>query len=160
MEQDVFRTTDAFVTSKMMVVWKLPEKICAAVAFYQIPESAPAEYRQIAGLTQLAYGIAAMSGIGNCGDANSMDISSMYVCQQPDLKSFQKKIRDKVIQEIFATIGERAEYVTGMASNPSKIESDISEELKQKKNSPESVPVNETEKTGLFSSIRKFFGWP
>ncbi len=132
-EQDVFGTTDAFVASKMMEVWNFPEKICAGVAFYQMPESAPDEYRHMAGLTQLAYGIAAMSGIGSCGDTNSMDIISMYVCQQPDLKIFQKKIRDRVIQEIFAAIGERVEDVTGMASNPSKIESGVSEELKQKK---------------------------
>ncbi len=157
-EQDVFGTTDAFVASKMMEVWNIPEKICAGVAFYQMPESAPAEYRHIAGLTQLAYGIAAMSGIGSCGDGHFMDITSMYVCQQSDLKIFKKEIRDKVIHEISVTIGERAEEVTGMTSNPSNIESDVSKEVKQKKKSTESIPVNKTEKTGLFSRIIKFFG--
>ena len=100
-EQDVFGTTDTFVASKIMETWNLPANICAGVAFYQMPESAPAQYQEIAGLTQLAYSIAAKSEIGSSGDGIIEEPSSTYICQQPNLKLHKKDTQEKLIQEIY-----------------------------------------------------------
>lgn len=115
-EQHVFGTTDALVAAKIMEFWQLPTNICAGVAFYQAPDDAPEEYRQIAGLTQLAYCISAMSGIGTSGDGSLMDLSSTYICQQPDLEISKENVREKILQEIVTSLEEKSESVTGFSA--------------------------------------------
>ena len=92
-----------------METWNLPANICAGVAFYQTPESAPAKYQEIAGLTQLAYALASKSEIGSSGDGIIEDPSSMYICQQPNLKLYKKDTHEKLIQEILLLVQEKSD---------------------------------------------------
>lgn len=155
-EQDVFGTTDAFVASKIMEAWHFPARICAGVAYYQNPESAPDEYKEIAGVTQLAYCIAAMSEIGNSGDGLLPDISSTYICQQSDLPISREKIREKLIQKILKSLAEKSESVTGI---PSMSETNAPEKqnIKEEKTSIKKAPVARAEKKGFFSRLRSLF---
>ena len=148
MEQDVFGTTDAFVASKIMEAWDLPANVCAGVAFHQMPESAPDEYKEIAGLTQFAYYIAAMSEIGSSGDGLLMDLSSTYICQQSDLQISQEEIREKLIREILKSLEEKSKSVTGM-SPISQTKSPEIEDVGGKRSSV---------KKGLFAKIRSLLG--
>ncbi len=52
-EQEVFGTIDGFLAAKIMNSWNLPDNICMGVAYYQIPEAAPAQYREMAGCVSL-----------------------------------------------------------------------------------------------------------
>lgn len=103
-ELSVFETTDSLIASKIMSAWYLPENIANAVAFYHKPEAAPAEYRDIAGLTQLAYCLAGMSGIGKNGDGILMDISDTYICKRSDLIISKQPFREKIVREILKTL--------------------------------------------------------
>ncbi|GAB6143137.1 HDOD domain-containing protein [Desulfocicer niacini] len=52
-EQEVFGTIDGFLAAKILNSWNLPDNICMGVAYYQIPEAAPAQYREMAGCVSL-----------------------------------------------------------------------------------------------------------
>lgn len=166
-EQHVFGTTDALVAAKIMEFWQLPSNICAGVAFYHAPEEAPEEYRQIAGLTQVAYCISAMSGIGTSGDGSLMDLSSTYICQQPDLEISKENIREKIVREIVSSLEEKSESVTGFSAKP-KTQSPEKEYMEGEKPpaSPASVnkapadkvPVNKPPKKGLIAWIKSLLG--
>ena len=156
-ELEEFGTTDAYVASKVMEVWNLPANICAGVAFYQMPESAPAEYQNIAGLTQLAYGISGISGIGSSGDGVLMDLSSTYICQQFNLQISRKKIRENLVQEIITSLDEKSESVMGL---PAKSQTNIAE----KKNLGKTQIPGETQITAKRNSNasiekKRFLGW-
>ncbi|WP_300459593.1 HDOD domain-containing protein [Desulfobacula sp.] len=159
MEQEVFGTTDAFVAARIMEVWHLPANICAGVAFYQMPESAPVQYREIAGLTQFAHCIATLSGIGINGDGLLMDLSSTYMGQQSNLLISRKEIQEKLVQEILATLSEKSESVTGVAAI-SQTKSLEQADLKQERPAKNPLPVTRTDhkKKGLLAWIRSLLG--
>lgn len=152
-ELDILGTTDAFIASKILEVWNLPASICAGVAFHQRPESAPEEYRIIAGLTQMAYGIASISGIGANGEKKIPELSSLYICQQPNLSLSKEANRDKLVKEILTSLSEKSESITGVAAsgsdalNPARAASDFFPS--------HSKAVQE--KSGLFTRIMSFF---
>ncbi|MBU2431846.1 MAG: HDOD domain-containing protein, partial [Proteobacteria bacterium] len=107
-EKDVFGTTDALVASRVLKAWNFPANICEGVAFHQMPELAPPEYIIIAGLTQFAYAMADVSGIGCSGDGLSMELSSTFLGQRPNLKISSKDVQEKLVQEILEAMGGKA----------------------------------------------------
>ena len=145
-EQDVFGTTDTFVASKIMEAWNLPANVCGGVAFYQRPASAPDRYKEIAGLTQLAYCIAARSEIGSSGDGILMDLSSTYIFQQSGLQISNNETREKLIHEILESLHEKSESVTGV---PSSVQSQ-----RHKKRDDEN---RSSDKKGIFARIKSLF---
>ncbi|MCK5163322.1 MAG: HDOD domain-containing protein [Desulfobacula sp.] len=155
-EQDVFGTTDAFVASKIMEAWNLPANICTGVAFHQMPESAPDEYKEIAGLTQFAYCIAAMSGIGKSGDGLLMDLSSTYIYQQSNLQISREETREKIIREIIESLEKKSESVTGLSSKSSTRTPDKEDIGKEK--SPAKKRALPKTKKGFFARIRSLLG--
>ncbi len=160
-EMDIFGTTDALLTAKIMEMWNFPEAICAAVAFYNNPESAPEAYREIAGLTQFAYFIAGISEIGNSGDGILMDIRSVWICKQPGLKFNEAETQQFLVQEIMLTLEEKSESTTGVA--PKR---DCLWEHAEKNHAGKAARGNSTfvnhrprqEKKGFFARIFGFFG--
>ncbi len=116
MERDIFGTTDAQVAAKIMEFWQLPANICAGVAFYQAPEEAPPPCKEIAGLTQLAHGIAGLSGIGASGEGSVMELSAAYMCQQSHLPISKPDVREKIVREILNSLEEKSESVTGFSA--------------------------------------------
>ncbi|MCK5682553.1 HDOD domain-containing protein, partial [bacterium] len=156
-EQDVFGTTDAFVASKIMETWNLPANICAGVAFHQMPESAPDEYKEIAGLTQLAYCISGMSEIGNSGDGLLIDLPSTYISQQSNLQLSKERVQEKLVDEILESLKEKSESVTGVSSE-SQAKATKEGEVKIKQNPIKTTTVTKQKKKGLFSTIKSWFG--
>jgi HD-like signal output (HDOD) protein len=157
MELEEFGTTDAYVASKIMEVWNLPDNICAGVAFYQRPESAPSEYQTIAGLTQFAYCISGMSGIGTSGDGVLMDLSSTYICKQTDLPISRKKIQENLVQEILKSLDEKSESVTGLSPD-SQNKAIEKQGLKETQKSSKKTPLPKPKKKGWFGWIRSLLG--
>lgn len=173
MELDIFGTTDAQVAAKIMEFWQLPANICAGVAFYQVPEEAPPPYKEIAGLTQLAHGIAALSGIGTSGDGSVMDLSAAYMCRQSHLPISKPEIREKIIQEILNALEEKSESVTGFSSRALPLGSPAPGEKKDPGskalgkmadvgqtvvNKPLKEDQKEGKKKGLFAWIKSLLG--
>lgn len=150
MELEEFGTTDALVASKLMGVWNIPPGIVAGVRHYLAPGDAPTEYRDIAALIQYAYSLAAVSGIGVSGDGVTMEPNSTWVIQETRSALTNPDIRESVNREIFQSLEEKSERITGVAS-------------KDKQNSPGSgnragqksgVPDRNTD-----SGKKKFFAW-
>ncbi len=154
-EQEIFGTVDTFVASKIMKTWNLPDNICAGVAFYNIPESAPIEYQDIAGCTQLAYNITAELKFGDNGDGLIMDIPSTYICQEPDLPISQKEVQEELIQEILTSLGKRTESVTGV---PFKTpQQTLVKTNKSDKPAAKKSPRMKSKKKGFFAAIKSLF---
>ncbi len=112
---DELGTTDNAIAAKLMTAWNLPSRICNAVQFYQDPYAAPKEHREIAGLTQFAYRIAAMSQIGNNGDGIFMDLESAWISEQPISPLSKKEFQKNVVEEILSTLGKKSESITGVS---------------------------------------------
>lgn len=152
-ELEILGTTDAFIASKIMETWNLPVNICAGVAFYQRPESAPREYRVIAGLTQMAYSIAALSGIGSSGENTLPDLCSLYICQQPNLSISKETVRGKLIEEILNSLAEKSESVTGVPASKSNT---VQISRKPPNHGSPAKKVS-TQESGVFARIMSFF---
>lgn len=112
-EEDIFGTTDTFIASKVMELWDLPANLCAAVQFYRSPESAEAQYQEIAALTQFAYYLANTSGLGNSGDEFCYDLKDTYIVKNWDSPLAEEKIREKVAQGIYSALYQKSSSVTG-----------------------------------------------
>lgn len=132
-EQDVFGITDAFLASKMMEQWHLPDSICAAVGFYTEPQSSPEPFRKLAGLTQFAYCIVGLSGIGGNGDGLPMDIEDTWIFKQSGLELNEPNTRNAVIHEIIESIAKKSESIAGVT--PKKTVGGGSETRENRRNS-------------------------
>lgn len=102
-QMDIFGTTDADIGSELLREWKLPENICMAIKHYQSPENAPAESREIASLTQLAYYLANTSGVGNMKDDFCYDLTQTWLLRQSDTP-LAKLIQDRFVHEIYSVL--------------------------------------------------------
>lgn len=103
-EKDVFGTTDGLVASRVLRNWNLPSVICEAVAFHQVPEQAEPMYRLIAGLTQFAYGIAGLSGIGASGDGCKIELSETFLGQKEGLVLSRPEVQASLQKEIYNSL--------------------------------------------------------
>jgi len=119
-EKEVFGTTDALVASKVLNSWNLPANVCEGVAYYQLPEQAPPEYIIISGLTQFAYAVAELSGVGRSGDGVKTLISSTYFGQQSNLRISKPDVQEKLIKEILDSMKEKAETVVHVPKAPKR----------------------------------------
>lgn len=123
-EEEIFGTTDGLLAAKVIEMWGLPESICAAVGFYNCPQSAPEDYMKISALTQFAYCIAGISGVGNSWDGIPLDINSTWVSQRHELALNEEKARQEVIGEIITALEKKAESVTGLPPKKRAISSE------------------------------------
>ncbi len=123
-EQEIFGTVNGFLASKIMKSWNLPDNICEGVAFYQIPELAPPEYREIAGLIQFAYKITASIGIGANGDCYGMDISATYIGRQTHLALSRESVQMELVKELKETVEQKYQSVSGTPSQDATNASD------------------------------------
>ncbi|PIE62275.1 MAG: phosphohydrolase [Desulfobacter postgatei] len=145
---DEFGTSDTHIASTLLGIWHIPSRVCTGVEFCQNPDQAPEEDRNLAALTQFAYAIASMSGIGTGGDGCITPLESTWIARQSGLPFSKKEIQDAVVKEIQASLVEKSESITGVA--PKKQET-VSESAKLKPN--EAKPS----KTGFFAWIRSLF---
>ncbi len=111
-ERDVFGTIDGLVAARVLSSWHLPTNICEGVGYHQIPEMAQPEHRIIAGLTQFAYSIAGLSGVGACGDGSKMDLSATFLGQKSNLKIAKQRTQEVLLQEIFDSLEGKVESLT------------------------------------------------
>ena len=112
------------IAAKLMAAWNLPSRICNAVEFFQNPSAAPQEYREIAGFTQMAYRIAAMSQIGNNGDGILQDLESAWISEQTDRPLSKKEFQKGLVEEILTTLEKKSEHITGVSPPKKKAASD------------------------------------
>lgn len=111
-EKDIFGTTDTLVAARIMSHWNMPDNVCAGVAYSQMPELAPPQHIIIAGLTQFAYYIAGMSGIGKSGDGIKMNLSSAFFGKKTKLKISRPEVQKKFVDKILESLQGKAESVT------------------------------------------------
>ncbi len=123
-EQEIFGTVDGFLASKIMKFWNLPDNICTGVAFYQIPELAPPEYREIAGLIQFAFMITADMGIGTNGDPFKMDLSATYIAGQSHLALSRESVQMDLVKELKETVRQKSQSMAGVTYQDGKKASD------------------------------------
>lgn len=160
-EKDVFGTTDALVASNVLKSWNLPPSICEGVGFHQMPELAPPEYIIIAGLTQFAYGIAGMSGLGCSGDGLRMDLASTYFGQLPKLKIAKPLVQAKLVKEILDSLKDKSESVmpitaaerTERAERAQRPETKERETFHPMSTSARTTPVRK----GVFGWVKSFW---
>jgi HD-like signal output (HDOD) protein len=115
-EMDLIGTLDTLIAARIMETWNLPAPICAGVAYSQTPALAPAPFREIAGLTQFAYAIASLSGIGASGDGCPKDPAETLPGMEPGSAISRPGVREELTREILATLMERSEAMVGVPS--------------------------------------------
>ncbi len=155
---DKFGTTDNLIASKLMSAWNLPSRICNAVEFYHDPGSAPEEYQEIAGYTQFAYRIAALSQIGHSGDGISLGLESTWISEQAACPLSKKELQEDIVQEILISLGKKSESIAGVSSSrknpPSEPKPDID---KQRQLSTSNNAGGKSKKNGFFGWIKSIF---
>lgn len=158
-ELEVFGTTDAFVANAVLESWHLPENICSAVGYWQFPESAPPEYREIAALTQFACSIVRISGfVKTCEwmeriseDPFITDLSNTYILKNNFYPLAGTGKQYKLVQEIVSVL-ERYFAVT-----------DESDKHKSPQNSSFNTQLNKSRITHFVKpkegKLKKIFAW-
>ncbi|MBF0258795.1 MAG: HDOD domain-containing protein, partial [Desulfamplus sp.] len=114
-ELEVFGTIDALVACKILESWNLPGNICAAVGYWQSPESAKPEYREIAALTQFACYIVRLSGLvsvcewmeRSSEDRFFTDLSNVYILKDNSHPLVSTGKQYKIVQEIVSILEKR-----------------------------------------------------
>ncbi|MCP4721632.1 MAG: HDOD domain-containing protein [Desulfobacteraceae bacterium] len=154
-EKDVFGTTDALVASNVLKSWNLPDNVCEGVAFHQMPELAPPEHVIIAGLTQFAYVITGMSGLGCSGDGVEMDLPSTYFGQLHKLKISKPEVQKKLVQEILDSLKGKAESVAPRPKG-SAVQENGSKKVK-KLSSVTAANQAKPEKKGVFEWVKSLW---
>ncbi|SLM29576.1 putative Metal dependent phosphohydrolase (HD domain protein) [Desulfamplus magnetovallimortis] len=113
-EFEIFKTTGSLVARKILESWNLPDRVCAAVAYWQSPESAEPEYREIAGLTQFACSIVRLSGIvSSCEgmersspESFLTDLSGTYILRNRAFPLTASGKQYKLVQEIVSLLDD------------------------------------------------------
>lgn len=153
-EKDLFGTTDALVASNVLKTWHLPPSICEGVAFHQMPQMAPPEHLIVAGLTQFAYTIAGLSGLGRNGDGRNLDLASTYFGQLPKLKISKPDVQKKLVREILDSLGESGESITPGANGASTRQNGIKKSENRYGNNPGQT---EPAKKGMFGWVKSLW---
>lgn len=140
MQQDLFGTVDGMVAAKIMESWNLPAAICSAVAYYQVPEYAPEEHREMAGLIQFAYCLAGRTGIGISGEGKNIRLADTFIGGRKGQMLSNSKIQAILLREVMKSLNEKAGSVAALSciTETSKYDhrahhSDGSAGIKQKK---------------------------
>lgn len=131
-ELEIFGTTDSLIAFKILESWHIPSNICAAVGYYQRPESAPPQYLEIAALTQFACAIVKIArtpanneGVGKennkkdketklsnieaLTDIDISELSNTYISKNRYSAFSDKVQQQKVIQEIISTLCKQSD---------------------------------------------------
>lgn len=111
-ELEIFGTIDSLVARKILESWNLPGNICAAVGYWQSPESAEPEYQEIAALTQFACSIVRISGlVSTCEwmertstDPFLTDLSNICILKRSFHPLVSTGKQYKIVQEIVSTL--------------------------------------------------------
>lgn len=107
-EQDILGTTDADIACELLKTWQLPLNICNAIKYFRAPEEAEKQYREIAGLTQLAYYIANTSGIGNTMDEFCYDVKQTWITNEQGYPLSDEAVQESIVQEIYSTLERKS----------------------------------------------------
>lgn len=147
-ELDEFGTTDTNLASTLLGIWHIPSRVCTGIEFYQNPDLAPEKDRNIAALTQFAYAVASMSDIGKNGDGCVTSFEATWIARQSGLPLSKKEIQETVVKDIQASLEEKSESITGIATQKKETVSESSK-LKPTEANPS--------KKGFFAWIRSLF---
>ncbi|SLM29809.1 putative Metal dependent phosphohydrolase (HD domain protein) [Desulfamplus magnetovallimortis] len=163
-EFKIFKTTGGLLASKILASWHLPEKICAAVAYWPSPEFADPEYREIAALTQFACSIVRLSGLvetcentpGVSTSSALADLSNTYLLKNGSSSFASTGKQYKIVQEIVSLLENHFDLV-----NKEKSENSPDKNRKEKniKNEKKRSLKRETEKHHGFTENSDFFSW-
>ena len=159
MEQEIFGTVDGLLASKIMESWNFPDNICAGVAFYQIPELAPPQYREIAGLIQFAFKITASIGIGANGDCYGVDLSDTYIGRQLHPALSKESIQMDLIKELKEAVAQKYQSVSGVPSQDETKSpgTDSDQQISSKICPPAASPHPSPSRENLLSRLWSFF---
>lgn len=108
-EVEIIGTTNTEVAYHVLKQWNLPEQICLTIRHFKSPYSADKQYRGGAALTQLAYSIAATSGIGSNGEGFEYKVENSYVVENWMLDKEARNHQDQLIANIYATLQKKAQ---------------------------------------------------
>ncbi len=174
-ELKIFGTTDALVAEKILESWHLPPNVCAAVGYYQHPESAEPEYREIAALTQFAAALVKIAKDADNPENNtdkiqngqpsqfsSLDLlDNTYISKNGLSLLAEKEQQQKIVSEIISILkmksSETQTRETGKAIPQKSLKESASDSVKPP-SSYTSGSASPPEKRGLFSWLRTFFG--
>ena len=166
-ELEVFGTTDSLVASKFMKTWHIPDNICAAIGACHTPGIAAPEHRELAALTQFAYYLANISGIGNSGDATCCnDLSETWLAQQKGTTPFaEESTRERALKEIVPALQKKAANLKGGNPNATKETDrghDRQESAKPRPRASQKRPAAKKsappKKQGIMGWLRDLFG--
>ena len=151
-EKDIFGTTDAFVAANILDAWSLPEPVCNAVLYINMPEKAPETCQDIAALTQLSYFITRLAELGKSGDGDDVDVNSAFICDLKKSRLSDPSIRDQVIEEIIQSIKSKSSIISGepVKQKPRRINTT------QRSPQPKTAPPLKKKK-GIFATILSWF---
>lgn len=153
-ENEVFGTTDSLIASKVLTSWEMPANICQAIAYCRRPELAPPEHIIIAGLTEFAYAIVETTGVGRSGDGAKQLVSQTCFGKRPKLKIGQPDIQEKLVQEIHASIKDKARSFT---STPSKRKAKSNTEPANKYTDSQTKAKKAPKKKGVISWVKSLW---
>ncbi|MBF0377384.1 MAG: HDOD domain-containing protein [Desulfamplus sp.] len=111
-ELEIFGTTNSLVAYKILESWNLPTNICAAVGYWQTPESVESQYLEIVSLTQLACSIVRISGLVSTfewterasSDPFLTDLSNIYILRTATHPLVTTGKHYKIVQEIVSIL--------------------------------------------------------
>ncbi|MCG8616930.1 MAG: HDOD domain-containing protein [Desulfobacterales bacterium] len=160
-ERDMFGTTDGLVAARVLKAWQLPTNICEGVGYWQMPEHAQPEYIVIAGMTQYAYAIAGLSGVGASGDGCNLDLSKTFLGQKPALSLSKESTQTKLLEEIFKSLEDKS-FALNPESKTVKSAYDVADDSSTSRRAAPSTPrkkqVKQPQKPkGIFGWIRSLF---
>ncbi len=154
-EMDVFGTTDGLIASKVLSTWRLPSILCEGVAYCQMPELAPPEYKIVAGLTQFACSIAEATEIGSSGNGVKLELGETFLGGKPQLKIGQENIQTALVTEIRESLKDKADTVV---SSPKPKRKKIAAASNKKAHSAERVSQKpQTKKKGVMGWVKSLW---
>lgn len=162
-ELEIFGTTDALVAHTVLESWHLPANICAAVGYWQSPESTELQYREIAALTQFACSIVRISGlVSSCEwmepsskEPFLTDLSNIYILKSNFYPLASTGKQYKLVQEIVSTLSKNFSMIKN-TNHPEEIQQTP---LKRAAGRDGVKASAEHKKRGFFAWIRSLFAW-
>lgn len=149
-EKDVFGTTDALIASRVLHTWNFPAIISEGIAYHQMPELAPPEYKIISGLTQFAYVMAEKIGIGCSGDGIETELSSTFIGQKQNLELSKPTVQQSLIKEV----KDSMKNMVGTVADPSE-----DSLARSKKTKPFAASISDNSSSPVKEKPKGLIGW-
>ena len=110
-EDQVFGYTHMQLGAEMLRAWNIPESILAAVRHYATPELAPPRHQEMAGVTQVAFCMANLSGMGFCGGHHEIDLSGAWLLHQKNSPLQDEETQKQLVEDILETLDQRTKII-------------------------------------------------